>query len=98
MQFGIPISVVCDWLYQHWQGSLDEVSKPKLPLVRLMSSMSDNSSTSFTRGEEPELCHLWQVELSKDLINAEWNLAKAAYTDPCAEDALAEHNSSEEES
>ncbi|XP_066310560.1 uncharacterized protein [Miscanthus floridulus] len=49
MQFGIPISVVCDWLYQHWQGSLDEVSKPKLPLVRLMSSRSDHSSTSFTR-------------------------------------------------
>ncbi|OEL26912.1 hypothetical protein BAE44_0012069 [Dichanthelium oligosanthes] len=49
MQFGIPISVVCDWLYQHWQGNLDEVSKPKLPLVRLMSSRSDHSSTSFTR-------------------------------------------------
>ncbi|KAG8078872.1 hypothetical protein GUJ93_ZPchr0007g5967 [Zizania palustris] len=49
MQFGIPISVVCDWLYQHWQGNLDEVSKPKLPLVRLMSSRSDYSSTSFTR-------------------------------------------------
>uniref|UniRef100_A0ACD5XD90 Uncharacterized protein n=1 Tax=Avena sativa TaxID=4498 RepID=A0ACD5XD90_AVESA len=49
MQFGIPISVVCDWLYQHWQGSLDEVTKPKLPLVRLMSSRSDHSSTSFTR-------------------------------------------------
>ncbi|GJM92077.1 hypothetical protein PR202_ga08505 [Eleusine coracana subsp. coracana] len=49
MQFGIPISVVCDWLYQHWQGSLDEVSKPKLPLIRLMSSRSDHSSTSFTR-------------------------------------------------
>lgn len=49
MQFGIPISVVCDWLYQHWQGNLDEVSKPKLPLVRLMSSRSDHSSTSFNR-------------------------------------------------
>ena len=49
MQFGIPISVVCDWLYQHWQGSLDEVTKPKLPLVRMMSSRSDHSSTSFTR-------------------------------------------------
>ncbi|XP_062207880.1 uncharacterized protein LOC133909459 [Phragmites australis] len=49
MQFGIPISVVCDWLYQHWKGSLDEVSKPKLPLVRLMSSRSDHSNTSFTR-------------------------------------------------
>jgi hypothetical protein len=48
MQFGIPISVVCDWLYQHWQGSLNEVSKPKLPLIRLMSSRSDHSSTSFT--------------------------------------------------
>ncbi|KAM3334786.1 hypothetical protein ACQJBY_029297 [Aegilops geniculata] len=49
MQFGIPISVVCDWLYQHWQGNLDEVTKPKLPLVRLMSSRSDRSSSSFTR-------------------------------------------------
>ncbi|XP_051227767.1 uncharacterized protein [Lolium perenne] len=49
MQFGIPISVVCDWLYQHWQGSLDEVTKPKLPLVRLMSSRSDHSTSSFTR-------------------------------------------------
>ncbi|KAG6505158.1 uncharacterized protein LOC121985855 [Zingiber officinale] len=37
-QFGIPISVICNWLYQHWEGSLDEVSKPKLPAVQLMST------------------------------------------------------------
>ncbi|XP_020099356.1 uncharacterized protein LOC109717833 [Ananas comosus] len=50
MQFGIPISVICDWLHQHWEGSLDEVSKPKLPIIRLMSSgqKSENSSASFT--------------------------------------------------
>ncbi|KAL1211940.1 hypothetical protein V5N11_023916 [Cardamine amara subsp. amara] len=51
MQFGIPIPVICDWLNQHWEGSLDEnVTKPKLPLIRLMSSgqKSERSCTSFT--------------------------------------------------
>ncbi|XVF21351.1 hypothetical protein REPUB_Repub12eG0083200 [Reevesia pubescens] len=50
MQFGIPIPIICDWLNQHWEGSLDEVTKPKLPIIRLMSSgqKSDHSSASFT--------------------------------------------------
>ncbi|KAL4366436.1 hypothetical protein GQ457_05G003890 [Hibiscus cannabinus] len=50
MQFGIPIPVICDWLNQHWEGSLDEVTKPKLPIIRLMSSgqKSEHSSASFT--------------------------------------------------
>ncbi|WOL16136.1 hypothetical protein Cni_G24918 [Canna indica] len=47
LQFGIPISVICDWLHQHWAGSLDEVSKPKLSIIRLMSTRSENSCTSF---------------------------------------------------
>ncbi|XVE72728.1 hypothetical protein DITRI_Ditri11bG0062100 [Diplodiscus trichospermus] len=50
-QFGIPIPIICDWLNQHWEGSLDEVAKPKLPIIRLMSSgqKSEHSSASFTR-------------------------------------------------
>ncbi|XP_022758717.1 uncharacterized protein LOC111305435 [Durio zibethinus] len=50
MQFGIPIPIICDWLNQHWEGSLDEVTKPKLPIIRLMSSgqKSEHSSASFT--------------------------------------------------
>ncbi|XVE78123.1 hypothetical protein DITRI_Ditri13aG0118600 [Diplodiscus trichospermus] len=50
MQFGIPIPVICDWLNQHWEGSLDEVTKPKLPIIRLMSSgqKSEHSSASFS--------------------------------------------------
>lgn len=50
MQFGIPIPVVCDWLNQHWEGSLDELNKPKLPIIRLMSTgqKSEHSSASFT--------------------------------------------------
>ncbi|XP_058093350.1 uncharacterized protein LOC131239588 [Magnolia sinica] len=50
MQFGIPIPIICDWLNQHWEGSLDELSKPKLPLKRLMSTgqKSEHSCTSFT--------------------------------------------------
>ncbi|KAI4365757.1 hypothetical protein MLD38_021716 [Melastoma candidum] len=50
MQFGIPIPIICDWLNQHWEGSLDEVSKPKLPIIRLMSAgqKSEHSCTSFT--------------------------------------------------
>ncbi|KAG2272660.1 hypothetical protein Bca4012_085726 [Brassica carinata] len=51
MQFGIPMPVICDWLNQHWEGSLDEHStKPKLPLIRLMSSgqKSERSCASFT--------------------------------------------------
>jgi hypothetical protein len=50
MQFGIPIPIVCDWLNQHWEGSLDELNKPKLPIIRLMSAgqKSEHSCASFT--------------------------------------------------
>ncbi|KAJ8634315.1 hypothetical protein MRB53_027651 [Persea americana] len=50
MQFGIPIPIICDWLNQHWEGSLDDLTKPKLPLIRLMSSgqKSEHSCASFT--------------------------------------------------
>ncbi|OVA08269.1 hypothetical protein BVC80_1297g10 [Macleaya cordata] len=50
MQFGIPIPIICDWLNQHWEGSLDELNKPKLPLIRLMSTgqKSEHSCASFT--------------------------------------------------
>ncbi|GLT24929.1 hypothetical protein SLA2020_000910 [Shorea laevis] len=50
MQFGIPIPIICDWLNQHWEGSVDELTKPKLPIIRLMSSgqRSDHSCASFT--------------------------------------------------
>ncbi|RWW24168.1 hypothetical protein GW17_00011555 [Ensete ventricosum] len=47
MQFGIPIPVICDWLHQHWEGSLDEVSKPKLSKIRSMPAVG-NSCASFT--------------------------------------------------
>lgn len=50
MQFGIPLPIICDWLNQHWEGSLDDLTKPKLPLIRLMSTgqKSDHSCASFT--------------------------------------------------
>lgn len=50
MQFGIPIPIICDWLNQHWEGSLDQLTKPKLPIIRLMSTgqKSEHSSASFT--------------------------------------------------
>ncbi|KAJ0695446.1 putative peptidase S1, PA clan [Helianthus annuus] len=51
-QFGIPIYIICDWLSQHWEGSLDDfVSKPKLPIIRLMATgqKSEHSCSSFTR-------------------------------------------------
>lgn len=50
MQFGIPLPIICDWLNQHWEGSLDELNKPKPQLIRLMSSgqKSEHSSASFT--------------------------------------------------
>ncbi|PSR86342.1 Flocculation protein [Actinidia chinensis var. chinensis] len=50
MQFGIPIPIICDWLNQHWEGNLDDLNKPKLPLIRLMSAgqKSDHSCASFT--------------------------------------------------
>ncbi|KEH22639.1 uncharacterized protein [Medicago truncatula] len=50
MQFGMPIPVICDWLNQHWEGNLDDLNKPKLPLMRLMSTgpRSEHSCASFT--------------------------------------------------
>ncbi|PON59380.1 Peptidase S1, PA clan [Trema orientale] len=50
MQFGIPIPIICDWLNQHWEGSLDDLNKPKLPIIRLMSTgqKSEHSCASFT--------------------------------------------------
>ncbi|XP_059626221.1 uncharacterized protein LOC132269156 [Cornus florida] len=61
MQFGIPIPIICDWLNQHWEGNLDELNKPKLPIMRLMSAgqKSDHSCASFTmrqvfKSTEPE--------------------------------------------
>ncbi|CAI9300833.1 unnamed protein product [Lactuca saligna] len=52
MQFGIPIPIIYDWLNQHWEGSLDDlVNKPKLPIIRLMSTgqKSEHSCSSFTK-------------------------------------------------
>ncbi|XP_065873216.1 uncharacterized protein [Euphorbia lathyris] len=50
MQFGIPIPIICDWLNQHWEGNLDELTKPKLPIIRLMSAgqRSEHSCASFS--------------------------------------------------
>ncbi|CAI9107394.1 OLC1v1006739C1 [Oldenlandia corymbosa var. corymbosa] len=50
MQFGIPIPIIWDWLNQHWEGNLDELNKPKLPLMHLMSTgqKSEHSCASFT--------------------------------------------------
>ncbi|KVH94251.1 uncharacterized protein LOC112518563 [Cynara cardunculus var. scolymus] len=51
-QFGIPIPIIYDWLNQHWEGSLDDlVNKPKLPIIRLMSTgqKSEHSCSSFTK-------------------------------------------------
>lgn len=50
MQFGIPIPIICVWLNQHWEGNLDDLNKPKLPIIRFMSAgqKSDHSCASFT--------------------------------------------------
>lgn len=50
MQFGIPIPIICDWLNQHWEGNLDDLNKPRLPIIRLMSTgqRSEHSCASFT--------------------------------------------------
>ncbi|KAL6564985.1 hypothetical protein OROMI_016435 [Orobanche minor] len=50
MQFGIPIPIIRHWLSQHWECNLDELNKPKLPLMRLMSSgqKNEHSCASFT--------------------------------------------------
>ncbi|WOG85964.1 hypothetical protein DCAR_0105157 [Daucus carota subsp. sativus] len=51
MQFGIPIPIICDWLNQHWEGNLDELTRPKPPVIRLMSAgpKSEQSCASFTK-------------------------------------------------
>ncbi|XP_074282798.1 uncharacterized protein LOC141607344 [Silene latifolia] len=50
MQFGIPMPIIFDWLNQHWEGSLDDISKTKLPLTRLISGghRSEHSCGSFS--------------------------------------------------
>lgn len=49
MFFGIPIPIICDWLHQHWEVSLDELNKPKLPLIRLLSAgQKSDRSYSFS--------------------------------------------------
>ncbi|KAL5219736.1 hypothetical protein ABZP36_024449 [Zizania latifolia] len=48
-QFGIPIPAVCDWLKQHWNGSLEDVSKPMMPLARLISSGQRSQCSSLGR-------------------------------------------------
>ncbi|KAJ8510585.1 hypothetical protein OPV22_001019 [Ensete ventricosum] len=65
MQFGIPISVIVDWLHQHWEGSLDEASEElnhddssSSPVDRrskyqLGPSCSSNSNAIFSHDEEP---------------------------------------------
>lgn len=50
MQFGIPLHVIFDWLNQHWEESVDDLSKPKLPLMRLLSAghRNEHSCASFS--------------------------------------------------
>ncbi|KAL5992094.1 hypothetical protein ACLOJK_013008 [Asimina triloba] len=93
MQFCIPIPIICDWLNQHWEGSLDELSKPKLPLMRLMSAgqKSDHSSASFTmrrvfKSAEGEV----DDDLSSSQINSRtWNQGSScnAVANICQEDS-----------
>ncbi|KAM3210180.1 hypothetical protein ACQJBY_064291 [Aegilops geniculata] len=45
-QFGIPIPAVCEWLKQHWSGSLEDVSKPMMPPARLISAAGQQSEPS----------------------------------------------------
>jgi hypothetical protein len=51
MQFGIPIPAVCEWLKQHWSGSLEDLSKPMMPPARLISAgrRSEPSSLGHLR-------------------------------------------------
>ncbi|KAL1826171.1 hypothetical protein DCAR_0314358 [Daucus carota subsp. sativus] len=68
MQFGIPIPVICDWLNQHWEGSLDELTKPKLPLIRLKSAgqKSEFSSASFTMRQVFKSAEIKSAEAEED--------------------------------
>lgn len=47
MQFGIPIPAVCEWLKQHWSGSLEDVSKPMMPPARLISAGQRSEPSSM---------------------------------------------------
>jgi hypothetical protein len=47
LQFGIPLAVICNWLYQHWEGSLDEVTKPRLGLGHSCTSFSLSNMNVF---------------------------------------------------
>ncbi|KAK3124003.1 hypothetical protein QOZ80_8AG0639170 [Eleusine coracana subsp. coracana] len=46
-QFGIPIPAVCEWLKQHWNGSLEDVSKPTMTPARLTSSGERSACSSL---------------------------------------------------
>ena len=46
IQFGIPIPAVCEWLKQHWNGGLEDVSKPMMAPARLTTS-GEQSGRSF---------------------------------------------------
>ncbi|XP_062195107.1 uncharacterized protein LOC133898433 [Phragmites australis] len=46
-QFGIPIPAVCEWLKQHWNGSLEDVSKPMMTPARLTSSGERSGRSSL---------------------------------------------------
>lgn len=77
MQFGIPIPIICDWLNQHWEGNLDDLTKPKLPLIRLMSTgqKSEHSCASFTlrRVFKPEEGENDDDSLSSQMISRSMN-------------------------
>ena len=57
MQFGIPIPAVCEWLKQHWSGSLEDVSKPMMPPARLISAGQ--------RSEPSSLGHLQHIKTTE---------------------------------
>uniref|UniRef100_A0A0A9DFA6 Uncharacterized protein n=1 Tax=Arundo donax TaxID=35708 RepID=A0A0A9DFA6_ARUDO len=46
-QFGIPIPAVCEWLKQHWNGSLEDISKPMMTPARLTSSGERSGRSSL---------------------------------------------------
>ncbi|KAL6644482.1 hypothetical protein ACP70R_016090 [Stipagrostis hirtigluma subsp. patula] len=46
-QFGIPIPAVCEWLKQHWNGSLEDVTKPMMTPARLTSSGERSGRSSL---------------------------------------------------
>lgn len=46
-QFGIPIPAICEWLKQHWNGSLEDVSKPMMTPARLTTSGERSGRSSL---------------------------------------------------